>query len=165
MSTYFGNQRKSGNAVDRTQTVADVFVRTGPGGSVYYNITSWKQANNAVKLSCGYNSSPTKSRRVSVIGQQSAGSHETNAKSRRDNDVRPRSNVGNTKSPFSAIVTEHRRKSGIAVDQRQIADCWQMDLVEQSQIKAWKVVPRQEISAILQSNYEITVVWRSIVMW
>ena len=104
MSTYFGIPRKSGNAVDRTQTVADVFVRTGPGGSVYYNITSWKQANNAVKLSCGYNSSPTKSRRVSVIGQQSAGSHETNAKSRRDSDVRPRSNVGNTKSPFSASV-------------------------------------------------------------
>jgi len=40
MSTYFGIPRKSGNAVDRTQTAADGFFRTRSGGSVYCNIMS-----------------------------------------------------------------------------------------------------------------------------
>ena len=109
---------------------------------MYGNIMSWNPASNTVKLSRGYNSSPTQSRRVSDVGQQSAHSNEKNAKSRRASDIGqqsassneknaksrrasdtgPRSNVGSTNSPFSGSVTDHRRKSSIAIDQRHIAD-------------------------------------------
>jgi len=74
---------------------------------------------------------------------------------------------------MSAIPRVHFLEASLIIDESQASQsikdtlliCWQMDLVEQSQIKAWKVAPRREILAILQSNYELAVVWRSIVMW
>ena len=75
--------------------------------------------------------------------------------------------------PISAIPRVHFLEVSQIINESQASQlikdtlliCWQMDLVEQSQIKAWKVAPRRDISAILQSNHELAVVLRSIVMW